>query len=104
MQHRLVDVGVDDLPGRAGGLAKARARSPVPPATSSTSCRAARRYGHGKGLPGAMHPQRHQVVHHVVLRRHRIEDAAHALGLGRIVDRRQSRSASRSWTPAPAQW
>jgi hypothetical protein len=47
-----------------------------------------RRNGHRIGLPGAVQTERHQVVHQVVLRGHRVEDAAHMACLLAVLDLR----------------
>ena len=86
-EHRLVDVAVDDEAARAdrageGARQVAGAAGDVEDAVAGTHARDADRVG----LPEAMQAERHQVVHDVVLRRDRVEDAAHPLGLGLLVD------------------
>ena len=62
-----------DLAGGTGDLARAFAGPHV-------------RDGDRVRLPGAVQAERHDVIHQVVLRRHRIEHAAHPRRLGRFVD------------------
>ena len=95
-------------------LAKASARSPVPPAMSSTCWPGAHvRDQHGVGLPGAMQAHRHQVVHQVVARRDRVEHAAHAARLLALVDRLEAEvglahvaigAPVSGWWPQAAAW
>ena len=81
-QHGFIDVGVQHGAARAdlsgeGARQVAGAARDVEHAVARTQVR----HRHGVGLPGAVQTHRHQIVHQVVVRRHRIEHAAHALRL-----------------------
>jgi len=86
-QHGFVDVGVHHL---AGGTDLGReGQAEVAGAAGDVEHAIARlRVGHGDGVvfPGPVQARRHQVVHDVVARRHRVEHAAHVRGLVALID------------------
>ena len=76
-EHIGVDVADRRAAFRAAGLTMRMAMSPVPPATStSANGPVLRRVDSGdqRILPGAMQPERHQVVHQIVAARDAAED------------------------------
>ena len=87
-EHRFIDVGVNHLTANADFTGKGQGE--IPGAAGNVEHALALFHigdQHGIGLPGAMHSQRHQVVHQIVFGRYRIEDDPNPTRLFLLINR-----------------